>query len=62
VGEEHRLKVFDDNVLRKILGPKREDITGEETGENYVTEIFIIFNFYQILFRVIKSVRLRWVG
>jgi hypothetical protein len=29
VGEEHRLKVFDNKVLRKILGPKREDVTGD---------------------------------
>jgi hypothetical protein len=29
VGEEHRLKVFDNKVLRKILGPKRGDITGD---------------------------------
>jgi len=29
VGEEHRLKVFDNKVLRKILGLKREDITGD---------------------------------
>jgi len=25
--EEHRLRVFENRVLRRILGPKREDIT-----------------------------------
>jgi len=27
--KEHRLKVFENRVLRKIFGPKREEITGE---------------------------------
>jgi hypothetical protein len=26
---EHRLRVFDNGVLRKIFGPKRENLTGE---------------------------------
>jgi hypothetical protein len=25
LGEEHRLRVFENRVLRKILGPKREE-------------------------------------
>jgi hypothetical protein len=27
--EEHRLRVFDNRVLRKIFGPKRDKVTGE---------------------------------
>jgi len=27
--EEHRLKVFDNSVLRRIFGPKRDKVTGE---------------------------------
>ena len=27
--EEHRLKVFDNRVLRKVFGPKRDEVTGE---------------------------------
>jgi hypothetical protein len=27
--EEHRLRVFDNRVLRRIFGPKREEVTGE---------------------------------
>jgi hypothetical protein len=27
--EEHRLRVFENRMLRKIFGPKREDISGE---------------------------------
>jgi hypothetical protein len=26
--EEHELKVFENRVLRKIFGPKRDDVTG----------------------------------
>jgi hypothetical protein len=27
--EEHRLRVFEDRVLRRIFGPKRDELTGE---------------------------------
>jgi hypothetical protein len=27
--EEHRLRVFENRVLRKIIGPKRDEATGE---------------------------------
>jgi hypothetical protein len=27
--EEHRLRVFENRVLRRILGPKRDGVTGE---------------------------------
>jgi hypothetical protein len=27
--EEHRLRVFENRVLRRMLGPKRDDVTGE---------------------------------
>jgi hypothetical protein len=27
--EEHRLRVFENRVLRRICGPKREEVTGE---------------------------------
>jgi len=27
--EEHRLRVFENRVLRKILGPKRDEVTRE---------------------------------
>jgi hypothetical protein len=26
--EEHRLRVFENNVLRRIFGPKRDEVTG----------------------------------
>jgi hypothetical protein len=27
--EEHRLRVFDNRVLRRIFGPKRDEVTGD---------------------------------
>jgi hypothetical protein len=27
--EEHRLRVFENRLLRKIFGPKRDEVTGE---------------------------------
>jgi hypothetical protein len=27
--EEHRQRVFDNSVLRRIFGPKRDEVTGE---------------------------------
>jgi hypothetical protein len=33
--EERRLRVFENRVLRKIFGPKRDDVTGE-WRKNYI--------------------------
>jgi hypothetical protein len=32
--EERRLRVFENRVLRRIFGPKRNEVTG--SGENYI--------------------------
>jgi hypothetical protein len=32
--EERRLRVFENRALRRIFGPKRDDVTGN--GENYI--------------------------
>jgi hypothetical protein len=29
IREEHRLRVFENRVLRRIFGPKREEVTGQ---------------------------------
>jgi hypothetical protein len=29
VVEEHRLRVFEDRIVRGIFGPKRDEVTGE---------------------------------
>jgi hypothetical protein len=32
--EKRRLRVFENRVLRRIFGPKRDEVTGN--GENYI--------------------------
>ena len=46
--EERRLTMFENRVLRKIFGPKRDEVTGG--GENYIRECFMICTAHQILF------------
>jgi len=46
--EEHRPRVFESRVLKKIFGPKRGEVTGSR--EDYITRSFIIFNPHEILF------------
>jgi hypothetical protein len=57
--EEHRLRVFDNSVLRRIFGPKREEdgswrkLHNDELHSLYSSPNFI---------RVFKSRRMRWAG
>jgi len=58
--EELRLRVFGNRVLRRIFGPKREEVTwdwrtlhNEELNDQYTSPSII---------RVIKSRQIRWVG
>jgi hypothetical protein len=46
--EEHRLRVFENRVLRRIFGPKRDEVTG--SGEDYITRNLMICTHHQILF------------
>ena len=46
--EERRLRVFENRVLRRIFGPKREEIAG--IGENYIMGSLMICTFYHTLF------------
>jgi hypothetical protein len=54
--EEHRLRVFENKVLRKILGPKREE--DGSWRKLYIDE----FNSLYSVVRVIKSKTVRWAG
>jgi hypothetical protein len=38
--EEHRLRVFENRVLRKTFGPRKDEAT--ESGEDYITRSFMI--------------------
>jgi hypothetical protein len=57
--EEHRLRVFENRVLRKIFGPKREeDISWRKLHNDDLHSLCSSPN----IVRVIKSRRMRWVG
>jgi hypothetical protein len=45
--EEHRLRVFENRVLRRIFGPKRDEVTGQ--WRNFHFGSFIICSHHQIL-------------
>jgi hypothetical protein len=46
LGEVHKLSVFENSVLRKIFGPKREE---DDRGENCITMSFITCILHRIL-------------
>jgi hypothetical protein len=56
-----KLKVFENRVLRRIFGPKRDEVTGGR--ENCIMRSFITCTFLQVrIIRMIKSRRMRWAG
>jgi hypothetical protein len=57
--EEHRLRVFENRVLRRIFGPKREEDGSWRKLHN--DELHILYSLPNIV-RVIKSRRMRWAG
>jgi hypothetical protein len=58
--EEQRLRVFENRVLRRILGPKRDEATGEwrRLHNEDLNDLYSSPN----IIRVIKSRRMRWEG
>ncbi|KAJ4450171.1 hypothetical protein ANN_01578 [Periplaneta americana] len=58
--EEQRLRVFENNVLRKIFGAKRDEVTGE-CRKLHNTELHALYSSPDII-RNIKFRRLRWAG
>jgi hypothetical protein len=58
--EEHRPRVFENRVLRRIFGPKRDEITGE-WRRLHNKELNDLYSLLTII-RVIKSRRRRWAG
>jgi hypothetical protein len=57
---ECRLRVFENKVLRRICGPKRDEVTGE-WRRMHNKELYPLYSSPNIIW-VIKSTRLRWEG
>jgi hypothetical protein len=57
--EEHSLRVFENRVLRKTFGPKREeDGSWRKLHDDGLHSLYSSLN----IVRVIKSRRMRWAG
>jgi hypothetical protein len=58
--EELRLQVFENRVLRKIFGSKRDEVKGE-WRRLHNEELYDMYSTPNIV-RLIKSRRMRWAG
>jgi hypothetical protein len=58
--EEHWLMLFERRVLRRIFGPKRDEVT-ESWGKLHNEELHNLYSSPSII-RMIKSMRMRWAG
>jgi hypothetical protein len=58
--EDRRLRVFENRVLRRVFGPKRDEVTGEwrKLHNEELNDLYSLPN----IVRVVKSRRMRWAG
>jgi hypothetical protein len=56
--EDHRLRVFENRVLRRVFGPKRDEVTGEwkKLHNEELNDLYSLPN----IVLVVKSRRMRW--
>jgi hypothetical protein len=57
--EEHRLRVFENKILRRIFGPKRRKAN---RGEKCIMMKFVTCFLSQNIVRVMKSRKMKWAG
>jgi len=58
--EERRLRLYENRVLRKVFGPKRDEVTGEwrKLHNEELNNLYSLSN----IVRVVKSRQMRWAG
>ena len=58
--DERRLRVFENRVLRRVFGLKRDEVTGEwrKLHNEELSDLYSLPN----IVRVVKSRRIRWAG
>ena len=57
--EERKLRLFENKVLRRIFGPRRDEVMGDwRRLRNELNDLYSSPN----IVRVIKSRRMRWAG
>ena len=58
--EELRLRVFENRVLRRVFGPKKDEVTGEwrKLHNEELSDLYSLPN----IVRVVNSRRMRWAG
>jgi hypothetical protein len=57
--EEHKLRAFKNRVLRRIFGPKRDEVIGG--WRKLQNELHNLYCWPSII-RIIKSRKMRWAG
>jgi len=58
--EDRRLRVFENRVLRRVFGPKRDEVTGKwrKLHNEELRDLYSLPN----IVRVVKSRKMRWAG
>ena len=58
--EERKLRMFENRVLRRVFGPKRDEVTGKRR-KLHNEELSDLYSLPHIV-QVVKSRRMRWAG